>query len=527
LESMRSPPRFSRLGSSFYDGDVAVVSCIVEMLTPRDLTTVIQALVLGPELETSSGNPATDLRGDGGEVQTNYPKLPSAIGEAVRLVTEQIPWIRAIAEAGQLRELGYLLDKIGVGRASVAQALRRTGACGEDALPFLEEHLYIRLVSELGTHDLFVRRLNKARWQLPGLHAQWSNMLDPKARTTFGEMKCICAAGRSIVSGTSQGVLQVNDLMSGMVVFSAQITPDREAIDKLFALSPWRIACAWKGTLALIRLGHLHDGEQRVQILISSSDGQDAMILSCMTRPSRQPWALLLATGWLDGQIRLWDAKLGIYKGSCSGHTGSITALCPLRSAAGGADLASASTDGTICLWKCAVPSGQPRLCGKLRGHVAPVQSLSVMRSPETNVELLLSGSRDFSVRVWDLQRIQLHTVCRGHRGSVVSVTSTQDGRILSSSWDRSWILFNLSGQILASYKHKRGVQFVKVLHDSLVISVSTDNVIHMTDISTGHCVAAWSNPNCICGMEVVRPEPTQPELIIFGCRAGRIGVYC
>ncbi|GBG25500.1 WD repeat-containing protein 5 [Hondaea fermentalgiana] len=511
-------PRESRLGAYLRLGDPALVACIAEFLTPEDLAHAFAAVNL---MENSFVDHENEASCDG-----TMHRL--ALAEAVALLAAQVEWVRAIAEAGQLQTLGDLIDKSTIHRPGLAKAFQRIGHRGESSLPFLEEHLYVQLVPTLGERDDFVQRLDVARHRRPGLHAQWSEMLDPKAYFEHGEMTCMSASASIIASGSREGILQLNDLDSGRLILREPVAPAGEPLVKVFALSPWRVACAWKSSLALVRTGDLLPGEERVVVLTDDHpEISGSARVTCMTRVDRHANSLVLATGWSDGIVRLWDASTGECIGSCKGHQGPVTALCALRQGRNGADLASASTDCTIRMWRCRVGPGQMRGRGVLRGHAGPVQTLATMRLPDSRHEILVSGSRDTSVRLWDVRHGLEVGVCRGHRGVVVSVSCTRDGHILSSSWDRSWILFDLSGRIIAKYQHKRGVQFVRVVNDTLVVSVSTDNVIHMVDIRTGACLATWENPNCICAVEVIHVDPVSPQdLVVFGCRAGRIGVY-
>ena len=54
-----------------------------------------------------------------------------------------------------------------------------------------------------------------------------------------------------------------------------------------------------------------------------------------------------------------------------------------------------------------------------------------------------LSGSRDKTVRVWDMGGKEL-AICRGHGDEVFSVCVTKDGNIVSGSCDKTLRVWDL-----------------------------------------------------------------------------------
>ena len=104
---------------------------------------------------------------------------------------------------------------------------------------------------------------------------------------------------------------------------------------------------------------------------------------------------LLASTGGRDREIKLWDAKRvrhrATLKGSSDSHSASFSP--------DGAILLSGWADGSVRLWDMTTgePIGRP-----LKGHTAPV------RSVVWNDSLIVSGSEDGTMLLWDKQRILL-----------------------------------------------------------------------------------------------------------------------
>jgi WD40 repeat protein len=102
-----------------------------------------------------------------------------------------------------------------------------------------------------------------------------------------------------------------------------------------------------------------------------------------------------LASGSLDGGIRLWDAASGKRLRALEGHEGYVTSLTPLM-LDGGPALASGSDDGAIRLWDAA--SG--KLLRTLEGHRGYVNSLAPLTLDGRPA--LASASLDGAIRLWD-----------------------------------------------------------------------------------------------------------------------------
>ena len=145
------------------------------------------------------------------------------------------------------------------------------------------------------------------------------------------------------------------------------------------------------------------------------------------------PTSGVLASGSLDGTVKLWDAASGKLLRTLEGHNDSVRSVA--FDPTGGV-LASGSNDNTIKLWDAA--SG--KLLRTLKGHNGLV--LSVTFDPAGRV--LASGSLDGMVKLWDAESGKLLRTLEGYIGRVDIVAFSSDGRLLASkSADRSLRLWS------------------------------------------------------------------------------------
>jgi U3 small nucleolar RNA-associated protein 12 len=135
-----------------------------------------------------------------------------------------------------------------------------------------------------------------------------------------------------------------------------------------------------------------------------------------VTRLARAPRGTLLAAGYSDGSVRLWDSSTGECPAALRGHRSAVTALAFSRD---GALLASGSKDTDVVLWDVAAEAGLFRL----RGHTDQVTDVVLLGGGGggggaagagavgaaatggygVSAAALVSCSKDGHVRVWDL----------------------------------------------------------------------------------------------------------------------------
>ena len=160
--------------------------------------------------------------------------------------------------------------------------------------------------------------------------------------------------------------------------------------------------------------------------------GHDKGVVSVAVSPDGRR----AVSGSIDGDIRVWDLRVGRELWLLRGHTGAVTGLAFLPN---GRQVVSSGgdRDHSVRLWD--VHAGrQVRL---FAGHETTVSCVAVSRDGWYAV----SGGLDKTVRIWRLRSSIGHRIFRGHEDAVDSVAFFPDGRfVLSGS---TGFLAGLGGQ--------------------------------------------------------------------------------
>lgn len=137
-----------------------------------------------------------------------------------------------------------------------------------------------------------------------------------------------------------------------------------------------------------------------------------------------------------DYTIKIWDWELGELERTIKGHTRPVLDV-DYGGPKGGTLLASCSSDLTIKLWD---PSNEYKNIRTLPGHDHSVSSIRFIPSgaadAPTSGNLLVSASRDFTLKVWDVTTGYCLMTLRGHTAWVRDVYPSPDGRFLVSTGD-------------------------------------------------------------------------------------------
>jgi WD40 repeat protein/DNA-binding SARP family transcriptional activator len=199
-----------------------------------------------------------------------------------------------------------------------------------------------------------------------------------------------------------------------------------------------------------------------------------------------------LVSAGVSQTIRLWSLQTGRCTKTLAGHDEWIYSVAVTSTVASGAFpqaskqiLASGSRDRTVKLWDL----GTGNLLKTLQGE----QDLIWCTAWKPNEPLLAVGSSDSTIRLWDVETTRCLQTLSGHEGWVVSLAWSPDGKMVaSSSQDRTIKLWDVqSGECLNTLQgHSLQVWSVAWSpKNNLLASASFDKTIKLWNPDTGDCV--------------------------------------
>ncbi|TGZ78720.1 WD40 repeat-like protein [Ascodesmis nigricans] len=231
-------------------------------------------------------------------------------------------------------------------------------------------------------------------------------------------------------------------------------------------------------------------------------------------------WALqyegnILVSGSTDRTVRVWNIKEGTCMQIFHGHTSTVRCLQILMPTKVGTDsdgkdivqpkvplIITGSRDSTLRIWKLPsetseryLPSGNdtgafvepqnnPYHLRVLQGHNHSVRAISA------HGDTLVSGSYDYTVKVWKISSGECVHDLEGHTQKVYSVvydhkrnrciSGSMDNLVKVWSLDTGTCIYNLEG-------HTQLVGLLDLSHDKLV-SAAADWTLRIWDPETGQC---------------------------------------
>ena len=195
-----------------------------------------------------------------------------------------------------------------------------------------------------------------------------------------------------------------------------------------------------------------------------------------VTSVSFSPDGTTLASGSLDGTVKLWDVATHTNIATLEGHTGWVTSV---SFSLDGTTLASGSLDGTVKLWDVAIHTN----IATLEGHTNGVTSVSFSLDGTT----LASGSLDGTVKLWDVAKRENIVTLEG-RSYVHSVSFSPDGTLLASAGVTTVTLWDVATHtnIATLEGHEFVVGSVSFSLDGTTLaSGSWDNTVKLWDVAT------------------------------------------
>ncbi|MBD2121480.1 eIF2A-related protein [Trichocoleus sp. FACHB-262] len=191
----------------------------------------------------------------------------------------------------------------------------------------------------------------------------------------------------------------------------------------------------------------------------------------------------LLATGEIDGILRLWHVPTGRQIFTWKGHSSWVSSVA---FSPDGSILASGNYDHTIRLWDIATKT----YLRMLEGHNSWVQH--ILFSPDG--QFLFSASSDQTVKIWQVNSGVCLKTLIGHSARIWKLALSPDGRLLaSSSSDGTIRLWNShTGNCLRVLQgHQHWVRFIEFyLDNQILLSIGDDETVRRWDCGTGECLA-------------------------------------
>ncbi|KAK3210170.1 hypothetical protein GRF29_44g1876426 [Pseudopithomyces chartarum] len=231
-----------------------------------------------------------------------------------------------------------------------------------------------------------------------------------------------------------------------------------------------------------------------------------------------------ILTGSDDTNINVYDTKTGALRNRLEGHEGGVWAL-----QYEGNTLVSGSTDRSVRVWD--IEKGK---CTQVfQGHTSTVRCLVILKPTKIGEdyegqpimmpkeELIITGSRDSSLRVWKLPKPGDRSIIQtgppandqdnpyfvraltGHHHSVRAIAAHGD-TLVSGSYDCTVRVWKIStGEVLHRLQgHSQKVYSVVLdTERNRCISGSMDNMVKVWSLETGACIFTLEGHTSLVGL--------------------------
>lgn len=283
------------------------------------------------------------------------------------------------------------------------------------------------------------------------------------------------------------------------------------------AVSPdgaWSASASGKvGRDISIRIWDLTTGK----CLTASKDHSSSVLAVAITPDGKR-----LLSGEGDGSVNVWDASSSKRLAKLDGHKGAVWSVVALQD---NARALSGGWDKTLKLWDLASGKCLRELqCGTSESD--DVFGIAVNPAGTR----ALSGHRDGSVRIWNIETCERIAIMKGHTGIAYSVQSTPDWRhAISGSEDQTVKIWDLdAGTCIGTLEgHQNDVDSVAISPDGALIASTgfTDGTVRLWDWKSGACLQVIRNQEDAPPTSVVF-SPDGARLVVGTAVTAKIFVY-
>ncbi|KEQ69490.1 WD40 repeat-like protein [Aureobasidium namibiae CBS 147.97] len=248
---------------------------------------------------------------------------------------------------------------------------------------------------------------------------------------------------------------------------------------------------------------------------INLYDAQTGALLKTFQAHDGGIWSLqrdgdILVSGSTDQSIRVWSIATGKCLHLLQGHTMTVRCLAivkPVRVdvAVDGSPvmrpevplLVSGSRDSTLRVWRLPLANDIPTYQAASLADVENTYSLSVLTGHQKTIramaaygDTIVSGSFDCTVRVWKISTGDTVRLLTGHTQKIYSVVLDHENRrCISGSMDNSVKIWSLdSGSCLLSLEGHTSLVGLLQLNHGLLVSGAADGTLRVWNPDNGAC---------------------------------------